>query len=263
MKYSTILNGQHILIAGSTGSGKSVLLNNLIYNTLVNEKAQYIFIDPKRVELNQYKHMDSCLYYASESQEITQSLNYTLEIVDNRFKTMQQNNLKKYQGNRIYLIIDELADLMINSKENVKLLQRLLQIARASNTVIIGCTQCVNTKVIPTELRTNFGVRLGLRVQNTNESRMIINCGGLELLPKYGYCVALIDGYTTKFKVNMIDSEYIQHFANKHKKEKKAAAPKQENIYCENIQSKNNGIDYKSIVILLLMILCTVQAMFI
>lgn len=179
----------HLLIAGATGSGKSVVVNGIIYNLLHNgpAKSGLILIDPKRVELVQYKHVPHCLRYASEPADMPQALQYAMMITENRYQAMQRNGERMYSGGDVYVIIDELADLMTTQKKAVlPLLQRLCQIGRAAKVHVIACTQCPLAKVIPTEVKVNFDARVALRTRSAQDSRNILSRAGCELLPRYG-----------------------------------------------------------------------------
>lgn len=100
---------------------------------------------------------------------------------------MQRNGERMYSGGDVYVIIDELADLMTTQKKAVlPLLQRLCQIGRAAKVHVIACTQCPLAKVIPTEVKVNFDARVALRTRSPQDSRNILNRTGCELLPRYG-----------------------------------------------------------------------------
>lgn len=179
----------HLLIAGATGSGKSVVVNGIIYNLIHDGPAEneLILIDPKRVELNRYKNIPHCIRYASEPSERIEALNYAMSIVGARYKAMQRQGVQKYQGGHVYVIIDELADLMTTQKKSVlPLIQRLCQIGRAANVHVIACTQCPLAKILPTEIKVNFDARVGLRTACAQDSRNILRVTGCERLPRYG-----------------------------------------------------------------------------
>ena len=185
--YNRLVNGGHLLIAGSTGSGKSVALNGIIYTLLVTktpEKCQFVFCDPKRVELMQYKTIPHCIRYASEQGEIIQALQVSVEIMERRYKEMQSKMLKLYDGNDIFIVIDELADIMtINKRVAEPLLTRLSQLGRAAKIHIVACTQNVLAVTIPTTIKCNFPVILGLRTATRHQSRFLIDAPGCEQLP--------------------------------------------------------------------------------
>ena len=188
--YYTMAQQNHLLIAGTTGSGKSVAENGIIHALLVNNspaKTQFIFIDSKKVELIDYKNIPHCLYYASTMADIRTAFRTAIDITEKRFEIMQAQRTKKYNGNDLYIIIDELADLMTTDKKFIApILQRLAQIGRAARVHVIACTQCPIAKVIPTEIKVNFDARLGLRTRSPQDSRNILDVSCCETLPRYG-----------------------------------------------------------------------------
>lgn len=187
--YLDALKQPHLLVAGATGSGKSIVINGIIITALFQSPAtmQFIMIDPKRVELCEYRHLKHCLCYASELSDMVKALEYALEVTESRFKAMQAQGARKYQGGAVWVIIDELADLMTTNKKQVQpLLQRLAQIGRAANVHILAATQCPLSVVIPTSIKVNFDSRFGLRTRSKQDSRNILGCTGCELLPRYG-----------------------------------------------------------------------------
>lgn len=187
--YRDMLKQPHLLIAGATGSGKSVVINGLVYTAMYDSPAavQFILIDPKRVELVDYKPLPHTLMYASEPGEMVEALEKAMEITENRYKAMQRQRVKKYPGGALYVIIDELADLMTTARRQVQpLIQRLAQVGRAANVHIIAATQCPLATVIPTPIKVNFDSRVALRTRSAQDSRNILGLTGCELLPRYG-----------------------------------------------------------------------------
>lgn len=195
-KYSTLykdmLDQQHLMIAGAAGSGKSVVINALIYTALykfpytamTENNCGFILIDPKRVELSAYKDLPHTIRYASEPSEILSALNLAMNITESRYKEMQARGEKKYSGGHIYVIIDEFADLMTTDRRHVQpVIQRLAQIGRAANVHIILATQCPLAKVIPTEIKVNFDAILGLRTATKRHSVNIVDVPGCETFP--------------------------------------------------------------------------------
>ena len=177
----------HLLIAGATGSGKSVALNGIITSLLVTESpfsCQFVLIDPKKVELMQYATLPHTARYASEHPDIVRSLQWAVDETDRRFSMMQSQGVREYNGPHLYVIIDELADLMVSiKKETLPLLQRLAQIGRAARVHLVACTQNVLAVTIPTVLKCNFSTILGLRTCNAQQSRFLISATGCEMLP--------------------------------------------------------------------------------
>lgn len=187
--FADMLQQPHLLVAGATGSGKSVVINGIIATALKDSPAavQFIFIDPKRVELIDYKCLPHTLQYASEPGDMVQALQLAIDTTERRYKDMQRQHLKQYPGGAVYVVIDELADLMTTNRKAVQpIIQRLAQIGRAANIHIIAATQCPLSAVIPTPIKVNFDSRVGLRTRSKQDSRNILGVGGCELLPRYG-----------------------------------------------------------------------------
>lgn len=187
--YTDMLKQPHLLIAGATGSGKSVVINSLIYTALFRspDQVQFIFIDPKRVELIDFSRVSHCVKYASEPDEIIAALQMAISITEQRYKQMQRKRVKTFSGGDLYVVIDELADLMTTAKKQVQpIIQRLCQIGRAARVHVIAATQCPIAAVIPTPIKVNFDARVGLRTRSAQDSRNILGCTGCELLPRYG-----------------------------------------------------------------------------
>ena len=177
----------HLLIAGATGSGKSVALNGIIHSLLMTESpfhCQFVLIDPKKVELAEYSKLPHTARYASEHPDIVRALQWAVDETDRRFSIMQLRSMKEYDGSHLYVIIDELADLMVSiKKETLPLLQRLAQIGRAARVHLIACSQNIMAQTIPTVLKCNFPTILGLRTANAQQSRFLIASNGCEMLP--------------------------------------------------------------------------------
>ena len=177
----------HLLIAGATGSGKSVALNGIITSLLMTQspfRCQFVFIDPKKVELMQYEPLPHTARYASEHPDIVRALQWSVEETDRRFSAMQKQGIREYDGPHLYVVVDELADLMVSlKKETLPLLQRLAQVGRAARVHVIACTQNVLAVTIPTVLKCNFSTILGLRTCNAQQSRFLISSTGCEMLP--------------------------------------------------------------------------------
>lgn len=204
--YGDLLEQKHLLIAGATGSGKSVVIEGMLYylsysnpGDIPGGKNCYL-IDPKRVELSQWKKIPHCIGYASEPGAIVNALRDLMGICENRYIQMQAEGIKKYNGSDIYLFIDEFADLMTtNKKETAPIIQRLAQIGRAAKIHVILATQTPIAKILPTEIKCNFDARLGLRTRSAQDSRNILDMCGLENLPPFGEGFVLLPGIQKYF----------------------------------------------------------------
>lgn len=202
--YVDALKQAHLLIAGTTGSGKSVLENGLI-NTLLYrnpfdqpECAQLILIDPKGNELYRYRNLPHTLRYADSEESMVNALRYAVSIMEERQMTMRQYEDEDYYlGSDIYVFIDEFADLMTTRRKDVQpLVQRLSQRGRSARVHVVLCTQSPLRDVIPTVIKCNFDARFGLRTRSAQDSRNILGMSGLETYPVYG------EGYYMKPKTS-------------------------------------------------------------
>lgn len=211
--YKDMLRQPHLLIAGATGSGKSVIINGLIYTALSGAVnwSNFIMIDPKKVELVAYKDLPHTALYASEPREIVQALRAAMAWTESRYRIMQRERVKQWRRDHLYVIIDELADLMTTNRLQVlPLLQRLAQIGRAAGVHIIAATQCPLACVIPTPLKVNFDVRVGLRTRCKQDSRNILGSTGCELLPRYGQGYYMTPEGTTLYNIPMYTDDQLQ-----------------------------------------------------
>jgi len=185
--YSALADRPHVLIAGATGSGKSVTVNGIIYALLATRSpfdCNLILLDPKMVELVQYTRLPHVLRYAAQPSDMIDALHLALKETESRFLSMQARGLREYDGPDLYVIIDELADLMVTQKAAaLPPLQRLAQVGRAARVHVIACTQNVMAATIPTVLKCNFPAVLGLRTATAAQSRMLIDARGCEALP--------------------------------------------------------------------------------
>ena len=190
-----MLKQPHLLIAGCSGSGKSVAINGLISTLMYRfpfdqaNGAQLVLIDPKRVELSAYYKLPHTIAYASgfNPSAWLAALNKTVKIMDDRYTYMERNRMKKYNKGDLYVIIDEWANVYKNGgKDAYKAVLRLTSEGRAARVHLIMATQVPKATIIPTEIRENFDARLCLRTANSVQSRVIMDSKGCEDLPRYG-----------------------------------------------------------------------------
>lgn len=207
----------HLLVAGKTGSGKSVIVNGIITTLLYKApfQVQFILIDPKRVELSPYKNLPHTIKYASEPKDMVSALQLAMNICDTRYKQMEKVGHRLYQGGDIYVIIDEWADLMTTNRRAVApIIQRLAQVGRAAKVHVILCTQTPIAKVIPTEIKCNFDSRVGLRTRSAQDSRNILGYAGLENLPKYGQGVYMTPESDDLWNIPYVDETEQKRLIN-------------------------------------------------
>ncbi|MCX7912553.1 MAG: DNA translocase FtsK, partial [Dehalococcoidales bacterium] len=188
----------HLLIAGATGSGKTVCLNTIIccllmYNT--PNDVRFILIDPKRVELTQYNSIPHLVTpVIVETDKAIGALRWLLEEMDQRYKKMaavSARNIEAYNKDRhgkdrlpyIVLIVDELADLMMAGFDEVESsLCRLAQLSRATGIHLIVATQRPSVDVVTGLIKANFPTRISFAVTSQVDSRTILDIAGAEKL---------------------------------------------------------------------------------
>ena len=187
--YYNMAQQPHLLIAGCTGSGKSVLLNGLICDLIKQPPtmAQLVLIDPKRVELSRYAALPHCLAYACEPNAMANTLEYSVELMMSRYDQMQRTQQRLFGGSDVYVIVDEFADLITTDKKRVlPLLMRLAQLGRAAKVHLFIATQRPTRDIVSGQIKVNMDSRIALRCPSAIDSRNIINVKGAETLPKYG-----------------------------------------------------------------------------
>lgn len=191
-----IAKAPHILIAGTTGSGKSVLLNTMIVSLLYKATpatAQFIMIDPKQVEMTAYKDLPH-LYkpIVTSAADAVLTLADACAEMDRRYKTLAASGYKQLADAprlfpRLYIVIDELADLMLTSKNAVETsIVRIAQLGRAAGIHLIIATQRPTTNIITGLIKANIPLKIALAVSNTADSMTILNHGGAEKLTGRG-----------------------------------------------------------------------------
>ena len=216
-----MLKQPHLLIAGATGSGKSVVINGLI-DTLMyrlpfdkDGGAQLILIDPKKVELSQYKSLPHTLAHAAgyDPDAWVNALQQAVNIMDRRYNEMAKQGLKMYAKSDLYVVIDEWASIYksVNGKECYRLLMRLTSEGRAARVHIILATQVPKANIIPTEIRENFAARLCLRTANSIQSRVIMEQDGCESLPRYGQGFYVTPEGNTLYYIPYVKDDEIEN----------------------------------------------------
>ena len=186
--YLDILQQPHTLIAGTTGSGKSCVMNGIIYTALYNAPhlCNFVLIDPKFTELTMYKNLPHTLAYTTEPAEALEILNNVGAEILARYQRATAQGLRKSTESDIYIFIDELSDLILSQKGITESLGKIARIGRAANIHLIAGTQCPNRKTLSAEFAANCPARLGLRCRDNIESRQIIGSNAAVSLPLHG-----------------------------------------------------------------------------
>lgn len=183
--FYTLLSQIHVLIGGRTGAGKSVLIAGILYTAMISDprRLRLVLIDPKRVELSTFRNAPHVDLYASEPLEMLRALQTCENIMDLRYQTMQAMGEKCSREPPIYIVIDELADLLdVCGKPAMRSLKRLLQLGRAAGIHVIAATQHISRATLPAALQVNFPAIVALPQRSGIESRQMIGTRGAESL---------------------------------------------------------------------------------
>ena len=186
----------HLLIAGTTGSGKSVCINTIILSLLYKhspDKCKFILIDPKMLELSTYEGIPHLLCpVITEPKKATSVLGWVVKEMENRYKIMTKEGVRNIDGYNakhkvsmpfIVVVVDEMSDLMhVAGKEIENYIQKLSQMARASGIHIIMATQRPSVDVITGTIKANFPTRISFQVSSKIDSRTILGEQGAEQL---------------------------------------------------------------------------------
>ena len=185
----------HLLIAGQTGSGKSVFLNSLISSLMQTKNVNFIMVDTKKVELSPYQDLNSLLFpLCTDGEQTISALSWVVNEMTKRydiFKDKGVRNLDEYNNipkikkmKRIVVIIDELADLMMTSGKIVEtLICRIAQLSRASGIHLVIATQRPSCDVLTGLIKANLPTRIAFSVSSKINSRVILDrCGAEQLL---------------------------------------------------------------------------------
>jgi len=186
----------HLLIAGTTGSGKSVCINTIILSLLYRhtpEKCKFILIDPKMLELSTYEGIPHLLCpVITEAKKAASVLGWVVKEMENRYKLMTKEgvrNIDSYNSKHklpmpyIVVVVDEMSDLMlVAGKEIENYIQKLSQMARAAGIHIIMATQRPSVDVITGTIKANFPTRVSFQVTSKIDSRTILGEQGAEQL---------------------------------------------------------------------------------
>ncbi|MGB5049856.1 MAG: DNA translocase FtsK, partial [Caldilineaceae bacterium] len=198
---SDLARAPHLLIAGSTGSGKSVCINAIITSLLMHhgpESLRFVMVDPKMVELPGYNGIPHMIgKVITEVDQVTGALAWLLLQMDDRYQTFRElkirnitayNELAAKQKDLeplpyLVLIVDELADLMMTAPEDIeRQLVRLAQMARAVGIHLILATQRPSVDVVTGLIKANFPTRIAFAVTSQIDSRVILDTPGAERL---------------------------------------------------------------------------------
>lgn len=201
--YGELNKMPHLLIAGATGSGKSVCVNSIITSILMRttpDQVKLLLIDPKKVEFTPYKNVPHLIApVITDGEQANRSLKVVVKMMEKRYDIFAKLGVKNIEGYYDYLkanpseeldkmpwlvvIIDELADLMLAASKEVEAsIQRITQLARAAGIHLIVATQRPSVDVITGVIKSNIPSRIAFQVSSNVDSRTIIDQQGAERL---------------------------------------------------------------------------------
>jgi len=201
----------HMLIAGATGSGKSVCINDIIVSMVYKSSPQevkFMLIDPKMVEMSMYSSLPHLLIpVVTEPKKAASAMRWAVNEMTRRYKVFTESsakNLERYNQRmdnpvdrlpRIVIIIDELSDLMIVAPDEVEeSIRRIAQLGRAAGIHLILATQRPDATVITGLIKANIPSRAAFAVSSATNSRIILDMGGAEKLLGHGDMLFHPDG---------------------------------------------------------------------
>jgi len=213
----TLINGKkveidlasapHILIGGQSGSGKSVLLKNII-KSLQKQNVDIRIMDPKQVDFAEFEGKKNITDIITNHSDIPWELDYIVSIMEARYAVLKEGGYKNiseaikskkkyYSMKRIAVVVDELSDIMVydDNGEISKRLQILAQKGRAAGIHLILATQRPSAKIIDEAIKNNLGVRISFKVPAMVNSRVILDEGGAEKLLSNGDFLIKGTGY--------------------------------------------------------------------
>ena len=210
----------HVLIAGATGSGKSVLLNSIISSILFNvfpTDCQFVMIDPKKVELSVYDGLPHlAVPVVKDHANAVKHLKNLCTFMDKRYELMAQRHAKKASDiglSSLVVVIDELADLMLTSRFEVEEhIIRLAQLGRAAGIHLIIATQRPTVNVITGLIKSNIPCRIALQTASMRDSMNILDHKGAEMLTGKGDALLKLPDRVEeiRFQSAFIDTDDIE-----------------------------------------------------
>lgn len=217
----------HLLIAGTTGSGKSVAIHNILCGLLQThlDDTEYFLIDGKGSELSLYEGIGG-FHFIRDTQEAVRTLNVIIREMRRRYATFQLNGVQDFRSyndscrNRmkyIVIVVDELAQLMIENRKGIEpLLIQIAQLGRAAGIHMILATQSPKKEVVTGLIRANVPAKLILRTATAIDSRIVLGQNGAERLLGKGDALFVSNDNTDPLRVQVpyISDELIKFIAD-------------------------------------------------
>lgn len=220
-----IATAPHVLVAGEAGGGKSVLLHNIICSLLMKNNPttmDLLLIDPKMVEFEYFYKGNPCLFcpVVTDPAEALERLEQADAEMMRRYSVMKQEGKRFWNGKKLYIVIDEVADLIsAGGKRLEKVIEKISRLGRGASCHLICATQHPVRSVISRQITANMDTRICLRVIDGAASRLVIGTTGGEKLKGKGDAIIRHNGEFRRFQASYIDDESLERFAHSWKKE--------------------------------------------
>lgn len=223
--YLDLREAVHVLIAGTTGSGKSVMLHNIITSLLIRNTpntAEFLLIDPKIIEF-EYFYKDSPLLFCpvvTDPEEALKQLQRASEEMMNRYEVLRSSGKRFWTGKKLYIVIDEIADLVsAGGKCLENIIEKIARLGRGAGVHLIVATQHPTGKVLSRQITTNLDTRICLKVKDGYASRLVLGTNGGERLRGKGHAILCLNGDFTYFQSAYISDEELEAFCRSWKVE--------------------------------------------
>jgi len=219
----------HLLIGGSTGSGKSCLLNSIILSFLYKyspEELRFILVDPKRVEFIMYSGMPHMLMPEplNSAEKALNALEWLCAEMERRYEIFGAARVKKIADYnkildktkyepmpRIVLVVDELSELVTYNKQEIEArIHRLAQLARAAGIHLIIATQRPSVDIITGTIKSNLPTRVAMKVSSGIDSKTILDMVGAEKLVRKGEMLLQLDGNISRLQGPLVEDEEVE-----------------------------------------------------
>jgi S-DNA-T family DNA segregation ATPase FtsK/SpoIIIE len=215
-----IAKAPHVLVAGTTGSGKSVMLHNIICSLLLKNNpntARLLLIDPKMVEFK-YFYKDSPMLWEdvkTDPYEALSALERASEEMMRRYDIMSEEGKRFWDGAKLYIVVDEVADLIDTAGKKVeKVIANIARLGRGAGVHLIIATQHPTAQVLSRQITANLDTRIALRVEDASASRLVIRSAGANELKGKGDALLRFNGDLYHFQGAYISDEELEAFAH-------------------------------------------------